>query len=150
MSMREDIQKSVEAARHFETRGVMPTWARVALVGAMLKHGDKLLIAADQLFGPLTGKYGAFLAPFVALMERELHANSGKGDREGWLSMSPETAILEIHHHVAKLQKAILNRDIDGIREYAADVANMAMMSVDVMCLLDVHSTGDQEVPGHG
>lgn len=82
--------------------------------------------------GPLTGKYADVLVPFVSLMERELHANAGKGDRPGWLSMSPATAVLEVHHHVAKLQKAVLNGDVPGVREYAADVANMSMMAVDV------------------
>lgn len=82
--------------------------------------------------GPLTGKYADVLVPFVALMERELHANAGKGDRPGWLSMTRKVAVLEIHHHVAKLQKAVLNFDTAGVREYAADVANMSMMAVDV------------------
>ncbi|RFF51690.1 hypothetical protein D0A35_05390 [Xanthomonas campestris] len=88
--------------------------------------------------GPLSGKYGAVLRPFVAMMERELHANAGKGDRPGWLSMDSSTALLEIYHHMGKLQRATKNADEPGIVEYAADVANMAMMLVDVFGLLPV------------
>ncbi|PPU34158.1 hypothetical protein XarbCFBP7604_09945 [Xanthomonas arboricola] len=88
--------------------------------------------------GPLSGKYGAVLRPFVAMMERELHANAGKGDRPGWLSMDSSTALLEIYHHMGKLQRATKNADEPGIVEYAADVANMAMMLVDVCGLLPV------------
>ncbi|GGX30333.1 hypothetical protein GCM10007242_41170 [Pigmentiphaga litoralis] len=78
------------------------------------------------------GKYDDVLRPFLALMEAELHANAGKGDRPGWLSMTRQTALLEIYYHVAKLQKAAKNDDAALIREHAADVANMAMMLLDV------------------
>lgn len=81
---------------------------------------------------PLTGKYGAVLAPFLSLMEAELHANSAKGDRPGWLAMSREVALLEIYWHTAKLSAAVKNGDAERIREHAADVANMAMMLLDV------------------
>jgi hypothetical protein len=77
------------------------------------------------------GKYDAVLKPFVSMMEKELHANSGKGDRPGWLAMSREELLLEIYYHLAKLQKAALKDDAEGIREFGADVANMAMMLVD-------------------
>jgi hypothetical protein len=77
-------------------------------------------------------KYDDTLLPFLALMRRELHANSGKGDRPGWLAMDRKTALLEVHHHLAKLQKAVLSDDGPGVQEFAADVANMAMMVLDV------------------
>lgn len=77
-------------------------------------------------------KYDDVLLPFLALMRKELHANGGKGDRPGWLQMDRKTALLEIHHHVSKLQKAMLSDDNAGIIEYSADVANMAMMALDV------------------
>lgn len=77
-------------------------------------------------------KYDEVLKPFVSLMERELHANSGKGDRPGWLSMSAYDCMLEIYYHAAKLQKAIKDGNGDGIAEYSADVANMAMMVSDI------------------
>lgn len=81
---------------------------------------------------PLTGKYGDVLTPFVTLMEKELHANAGKGDRAGWLAMSPAVAMLEIYYHAAKLQKAVKDDAGPHIQEYAADVANMAMMLLDL------------------
>ena len=86
----------------------------------------------------LRGKYGDVLGPFVALMEAELHANARKGDRPGWLSMPPSTALLEIYWHTAKLSAAVKNNDAAAIREHSADVANMAMMLLDVCCGLDV------------
>jgi hypothetical protein len=79
-----------------------------------------------------TGKYDDTLRPFVAMMERELHANTHKGDRQGWLAMSKQTALLEIYYHLAKLQTAVVKTDPEGIKEYAADVANMSMMLVDI------------------
>ena len=78
------------------------------------------------------GKYDDVLKPFFTLMERELHANSGKGDRPGWLAMKPDQALLEVYHHVAKLAKAVRDNDGPGIMEYGADVANMAMMVLDL------------------
>lgn len=83
------------------------------------------------------GKYADVLTPFVAAMEAELHANSAKGDRPGWLSMSREVALLEIYWHTAKLSAAVKNNDAALIREYCADVANMAMMLLDVCGGLD-------------
>lgn len=80
------------------------------------------------------GKYSDFLIPFVSYMDKELHANEGKGDRPdiGWMSMSADQAMLEVYYHAAKLQKAVKNDDTDLIREYSADVANMSMMLLDV------------------
>jgi hypothetical protein len=96
----------------------------------------KVIIAAPALpevsDGPLTGKYADVLVPFVGMMETELHANSGKGDRPGWLSMSKAVGMLEIYYHAAKLQKAVKDDELPKIREYAADVANMAMMLLDI------------------
>ena len=77
-------------------------------------------------------KYDDVLLPFLSLMRRELHANSGKGDRQGWLSMDANTALLEVYYHLSKLQKAVRDNEGLGIQEYAADVANMAMMVLDV------------------
>ena len=88
--------------------------------------------------GPLHGKYGNVLTPFVALMERELHANSRKGDRDGWRYMSANVGLLEIYWHTAKLSVAVKNADMAGIREHSADVANMAMMLLDTCGGLDV------------
>lgn len=97
-------------------------------------------------------KYDDVLIPFLALMRIELHANSDKGDRPGWLSMSPETALLEIYWHTAKLSAAVKNDDTALITEHAADVANMAMMLLDVCgALAPTAGAGDQlREPGAG
>lgn len=81
-------------------------------------------------------KYDDTLLPFLVLMRKELHANSGKGDRPGWLAMQPGQCLLEIYWHVAKLSAAVKNGDQALIAEYAADVANMAMMQADIAGLL--------------
>lgn len=83
-------------------------------------------------------KYDDTLVPFVALMRAELHANSEKGDRPGWLAMDTNTALFEIYYHMAKLTYAIRKEDGAGAREFAADVANMCMMLLDTTGLLGV------------
>lgn len=82
-------------------------------------------------------KYSDTLVPFITMMVKELHANAGKGDREGWLQMSTDTCLLEIMYHFGKLQKAVKKQDEEGIKEYSADVANMCMMLVDICNLLE-------------
>lgn len=81
-------------------------------------------------------KYDDTLLPFLALMRKELHANVGKGDRPGWLTMSSDNCLLEIFYHLGKLQKSVKNRDAAGMTEYAADVANMCMMLLDICGVL--------------
>lgn len=111
----------------------IPKWAIDALIEA--SNNAREMDADDAL----SGKYGDVLRPFVEMMERELHANAGKGDRLGWLKMTPAIGILEIYYHASKLQKAVKDGNTEGIREYAADVANMSMMLVDVCGLLGKH-----------
>ncbi|AXH55444.1 hypothetical protein ACDH60_27380 [Pseudomonas ficuserectae] len=94
------------------------------------------------------GKYDEVLKPFMRMMEKELHANAGKGDRPGWLSMSADTCTLEIYYHLGKLQKAVKDGNGDGICEYAADVANLAMMLTDIcgaLNLFDAAKPSDQQ-----
>jgi hypothetical protein len=80
----------------------------------------------------MSEKYDDVLLPFLSLMRKELHANSRKGDRPGWLAMDANTALLEVYWHTAKLSAAVKNNDGPAIMEHAADVANMAMMVLDV------------------
>jgi len=80
----------------------------------------------------MTEKFDDVLLPFLSLMRQELHANTGKGDRPGWLRMDANTALLEVYYHLAKLQKAVKHNDGPAIMEYSADVANMAMMVLDI------------------
>lgn len=112
----------------------MTTWADEYL------GGQPAGVAVDRGVGlhALRGKYGDVLGPFVVLMEAELHANARKGDRPGWLTMSREVGLLEIYWHTAKLSAAVKNNDAALIREHCADVANMAMMLLDVCGGLDV------------
>jgi len=77
-------------------------------------------------------KFDDVLLPFLSLMRKELHANTGKGDRPGWLAMDANTALLEVYWHAAKLSAAVKNNDGPAIMEHSADVANMAMMVLDV------------------
>ena len=86
----------------------------------------------EKNHNPLSGKYGDVLTPFLQMMEAELHANAHKGDRPGWLAMSHPVAMLEIHDHVGKLQKALKDSNLYAMREYAADTANMCMMLLDL------------------
>lgn len=100
-------------------------------------HAAKQKLAEmDTLFGA----YGDTLRPFLALMVRELKANSHKGDRDGWLGMTAATAFNEITHHHDKLGEALSALDYPQISEYAADVANCCMMLLDVMGLLSANA----------
>lgn len=91
---------------------------------------------------------------FVTLMANELAANAAKGNRPAWLQMDRKQAIAEIHWHLSKLAVAAKLNDeganwndpfepqgsddqrADKVRELGADVANCALMAVDVMGLL--------------
>ena len=77
-------------------------------------------------------KYDEVLRPFTAAMERELHANSAKGDRPGWMKLPADTLMLEILYHHSKLQNAMDTGDGDRILEHTADIANISMMLADV------------------
>ena len=68
---------------------------------------------------------------FQKEMVEQLAANKRKGDRAGWLSCEPMQLVLEMYYHTGKLQEAIKNNDTNLIREYSADVANIAMMVLD-------------------
>lgn len=77
-------------------------------------------------------KYDEVLKPFTAAMEKELHANSHKGDRPAWLNVSADTLMLELLYHHSKLQVALDAGNGDQILEYSADIANISMMIADV------------------
>lgn len=90
------------------------------------------------------------LGAFVEHMQRELAANSGKGDRPGWMRDTPRDLLAEIQHHYVKLHAVVVEVDREEkgqtsrpvpwgatmatrelVAEFAADVANMAMMLAD-------------------
>lgn len=67
-------------------------------------------------------------------MVKELAANFDKGDRDGengWLTMTDKDSLNEIYYHTGKLQAALKLQDINLIKEFCADVANLAMMCFD-------------------
>ena len=94
--------------------------------------GESSRASVHPPLSPLQGDYAEVLKPFLALMEKELHANAEKGGRKEWRSLSPAFVMLEIYYHAAKLQQAVKDDDLSGVKEYSADVANMAMMMADV------------------
>lgn len=132
-----DYARGMEAAAK-----VAEEWWRNVGKGNPQDEIRSALLPADQ---PAPGKYDDVLRPFVSMMEAELHANSGKGNRPGWLAMDGKTCLLEIYYHLGKLQKAAKNGDLDGVREYSADVANMSMMLADIFGVLEVGP--DQPTP---
>jgi hypothetical protein len=73
------------------------------------------------------------VALFVDLMYRELMVNAHKGDQAGWRKMSLREAWAEISWHVGKLTHAIRTEDKALMEEHAADIANGAMMFVDIL-----------------
>jgi hypothetical protein len=83
---------------------------------------------------------------FVSLMIEELAANDEKGNRPGWLTMTPAEAVAELLYHAGKLSLAV--REVGSgkapdprtagfhpadVQEFAADVANCALMVLDCM-----------------
>ena len=117
---------------------LMNTIARLKAENQALQ--DRLTKADQDLDSmcAVFGSYGNTLIPFVQLMRKELEANSHKGDREGWLQMTVGTALAECKHHYDKMYRAVHSADREGIREHTADVANCAMMLLDVSGLLPV------------
>jgi hypothetical protein len=43
MSLREELEKAMRAQEHYEATGVMPTWAKMAMVNFLRDHGHALL-----------------------------------------------------------------------------------------------------------
>lgn len=73
-------------------------------------------------------------AEFASLMKTELDENFFKGDREAWINMSEAEALGEIRYHVEKLENSVeMDEGEDKIKEHAVDVANCAMIFLDVM-----------------
>lgn len=82
---------------------------------------------------------------FFSMMIEELAANDEKGNRPGWLTMTPAEAIAEMLYHAGKLSLAVrevgsgkapdprtAGFTIGDVHEFAADVANCALMVLDV------------------
>jgi hypothetical protein len=106
-------------------------------LGLSLAREQVLIKRLEALEAPK--RYDAVLVPFVELMRAELCANSHKGAREGWLGMSNGSALEEVSRHKDKLWYAVACGNAVAIKEHAADVANCAMMVLDVCGLLEVN-----------
>lgn len=80
--------------------------------------------------------YDEITEEFVKYMKKELELNYLKGDRNGengWLNVRDNKYwISELYYHVGKLQSAIINGEANRIKENCADIANIAMMTLDV------------------
>lgn len=131
---RRHLSNAIEDAEDGKTASALPALREAAHYLAQVAAPAPKTMGMEAI----CGKYGNVLRPFFAMMEAELHANTGKGDRPAWLAMSPEQCLLEIYYHTAKLQKAVKNNDMKGVREYTADVANMSMMLADICGWLDL------------
>ena len=80
------------------------------------------------------GDYGAVLLPFVSRMARELIDNSYKGSPEYWRELPMESILCELNEHTAKLSSSIRTPrpDMEKLKEYAADVANLALILTEI------------------
>mgnify|MGYP001256832652 CR=1 FL=1 len=77
--------------------------------------------------------------PLVERYKREMLIEfSANEHKESWKRWSLDKAMGEIHYHVAKLEYATRHTNTDGwdkVREYAADIGNMAAMLIDCLQL---------------
>lgn len=93
-------------------------------------------IVSNLITEPDYKMYDDILPEFQKYMRKELESNYLKGDRNGvsgWLEVKDNKFwISELYYHVGKLQSAIMNNDIKRIEENCADIANLAMMTLDV------------------
>lgn len=71
------------------------------------------------------------IAAFALDMQRELDANAHKGQPGSWRECSPEWLWNDTMYHAAKMIYAMKHGEADKVSEFAADVANMAMMTRD-------------------
>jgi hypothetical protein len=94
------------------------------------------------------------LERFVSMMADELAANNSKGNRPGWLEMDRKAAVAEVHWHASKLAVSAKSASLEmsvadppergtyierrraDTCEYAADVANCALILLDCMGLI--------------
>lgn len=63
---------------------------------------------------------------FLTQMLFELESNAHKGDFDVW-QPTPRELVVEINHHLEKLNYCIFTKNPEGIREYAADLANYCL-----------------------
>lgn len=88
------------------------------------------------------------VSPFTMQMAAEIEDNAYKGNWEEWIPTKEEW-LWEMQHHQAKLQNAIADKDIDLIREYSADVGNLAEKSFSVFGHITEVSSSKKEKKCH-
>lgn len=73
---------------------------------------------------------------FAQSMREELEANKPKGN---WLDADVDAVVQDLVYHVAKLVIAVQKDDEAAIHEYAADVANEAMIVADIKGVINIY-----------
>jgi len=73
----------------------------------------------------------AEILAFAQEMQRELDANSRKGEPGSWKYVDPDILWNDLMYHAAKMIYAMKHGEGERVDEFAADVANMAMMTRD-------------------
>jgi hypothetical protein len=73
----------------------------------------------------------------------QLEANQHKGDREVWVNMEVNFLVNDIRYHTDKLERAVKANDLLHIKEYCADIANIAGMVMDKMKVIDLDIIDD-------
>ena len=68
---------------------------------------------------------------FACAMQHELDTNAHKGAPGDWKFCSPEALWNDTMYHAAKLIYAMKHGETEKVCEFAADIANMAMMTRD-------------------
>lgn len=56
------------------------------------------------------------------VMANELEANIHKGDN--WNQMTRKEFLFELYYHVGKLQTAMMNSDIENVKQFTGDILN--------------------------
>lgn len=70
-----------------------------------------------------------YVLSFAHEMEGKLTLNRHKGDRAGWLAMSPEQLIQRLRDEIIELETAIQSMESSTvIQKECADIGNFAMM----------------------
>ena len=80
-----------------------------------------------RVFRPLYPEFGLF----AQAMDRELRANRNKGGPAAWREDGSQRMLTELTYHQGKLANAVQRGNVHEVLEFAADVANLAMMVAD-------------------
>ena len=102
------------------------------VVDRIVSDHNALAAAAPSAEAQTSSPTWPLVLAFAHEMERKLAQNRHKGDRSGWLHVSPESLIERIGDEFGELCEAVDRRDpSQHVYDEAADVANFAMMVAD-------------------